>query len=202
MPVPVLLVLAAAPAFAAEATLGGGAVGQSISDPVLVSTYRSAGLGGRLTASLPLRPWLRAELEVGYLAWKGHRIYASSGTAESADWGFTFVPIHAPVLAEVHAGRVTLGAGAGPAYVYYAERQPADSSTPGSGGKFAAVIQGEVRVATSAVERKWFETSGPTRMEVVVDAGYRGAWVHVLHPEQGGLNLSALTLGVGVELAF
>jgi len=203
MSVLVLLCAAVSPAFATGPTLGGGLVGQSISDPVLVSAYRPSGLGGRLTASLPIRSWLRAEVEVGYLTWKGHRVYASSGALETGtDWGFTFVPIHLPVLAELRTGRVTLGAGLGPAYVYYAEEQPPDSTVSGSGGKFAAVVQGELRVATYAVERRWFEESGPSGMEVVADIGYRGAWVHVLDPERGGLNLSALTLGVGVELGF
>lgn len=202
------ILLAAPVARAADETpglsVGARLSGESLQDPNLVALYTPEGLGGELTASVPLPKNLRLRFAIGYHRRAGVLFDDLDGNVgDKASW-FMYVPISAPVFYDLHAGSVALGIGAGPTYVVWAEPPQHYEDTRQSGGKWGVDLELEARIATGMVAPSLHAPDeGPRRMDVVISAGYRHAFRHVFAwADPTGLSLSAVRVGAGVELVY
>ncbi len=191
-----------------EASIGARLSGEALQDPRLVSAYTAEGLGGELTAALPLVKGFRLRVCVGYHRRAGKR-FTLDGTEGTASSWLMYLPISAPVFYDVHAGSVSLGVGVGPSYLVFAEPSEAPPDDPAyadvaqSGGKFGLTFEAEARIATDMVSRSLHAPDeGPRRLDVVIGLGYRASVPHLNLANTEGLNFSAVRLGAGLELVY
>jgi hypothetical protein len=184
-------------------TIGLALAGESLQDPWIVDGYDAEGLGGAVTASLPLPVGLRLGVQLGYARRGGSTTTEEDGSAVDPSW-LAYTSASLPVFYDLHAGPVTLGAGLGPAYVIFSEKADPVNEYAETGGKFGFVVEGQARLATDLLHPSMHDPdSGPIGVDVVVDAGYRKCARHLLKPaELTGLDFSGVIVHLGLELAY
>ncbi len=204
----VALLVGWAAAAEGETSLGVRLSGESLQDPYLSAAYTAEGLGGELTASVPLPKNLSWRVSVGYHRRGGFKQSPEGDATTLTSW-LMYIPVSAPVYYDIHAGSAAVGVGLGPAYVVFAE--PTEVFEEGeeyygrkqSGGKFALVAELEARLATNMVSPSLHAPDeGARRLDVVVTAGYRLAARHLNPANQEGLSFSAVRVGLGLELVY
>ena len=187
-----------------SAVFGVRLLGEAIADPALSASYGAQGLGGEIELGVPLPHSFRAFVEAGYIRRGGNYLDPDTGAAGTASWMW-YAPLALAVEYVVPLGPVSAAAGAGPAYLLYAEKAPVPDDDWGeNGGKFGFLVEGRVAMRTNAVQPTLHaEGRGPSRLDVALTLGYRHSFRHIFPPNAGtGDDFSAARVGLGVELVY